>query len=57
LVSFVWLGAFLMMMAMLPMAGIELRSFVNALKTKDQDLYGSQDDDIEEEFPISTENE
>ncbi|MFW9912430.1 MAG: cytochrome c biogenesis protein CcsA [Candidatus Thorarchaeota archaeon] len=57
LVSFVWLGAFLMMMAMLPMAGIELRSFVNALKTKNQDLYDSQDDDIEEEFPISTENE
>ncbi|MFW9888253.1 MAG: cytochrome c biogenesis protein CcsA [Candidatus Thorarchaeota archaeon] len=57
LVSFVWLGAFLMMMAILPMAGIELRSFVKALRAREQDLHESLEDDIEEEIPISAENE
>ena len=47
-----------MVMAMLPMAGIELRSFILALRTRDQDLYGSeQDDSGEEEPPLEAINE
>jgi len=38
-VSFVWLGAFLMVMALLPMAFIEAAGLLSSLKTKDQDLY------------------
>ncbi|MFX1472217.1 MAG: cytochrome c biogenesis protein CcsA [Promethearchaeota archaeon] len=57
LVTFVWLGAFLMIMALLPLSAMELSSLRKALKEKQEDLYGPIEDDIEEEIPISAENE
>ena len=48
LVSFVWLGAFLMMAAMLPMFGIEAQALQKALKGKEEDLYGEESEDSEE---------
>ena len=48
LVSFVWLGAFLMMTAMIPMFGIEAQAIFRALKGKEKDLYGEADEGSEE---------
>ncbi|KXH75871.1 MAG: hypothetical protein AM326_08430 [Candidatus Thorarchaeota archaeon SMTZ-45] len=46
LVSFVWIGAFLMVAAMLPMFGMETQSLLKSLKGKNAHLY----EDIEEEL-------
>jgi len=48
LVSFVWLGAFLMMSAMLPMFGIESQALLKALKGKEEDLYGDAPEEAEQ---------
>jgi cytochrome c biogenesis factor len=56
-VSFVWLGAFLMVMALLPLGAMEFSDFRRALMEKDKDLYGSEEGPSEEELPLSAENE
>ncbi len=43
-VSFVWLGAFLMVMALMPMAFIDGAGLLRALKGKDEDLYEDEDE-------------
>ncbi|MDH4212637.1 MAG: cytochrome c biogenesis protein CcsA [Candidatus Thorarchaeota archaeon] len=48
LVSFVWLGAFLMISAMLPMFGIETQALLRAFKGKEKDLYEDIPEDSEE---------
>ncbi len=48
LVSFVWLGAFLMITAMLPMFGIEAQVLLRAFKGKEKDLYGDVPEESEE---------
>jgi len=48
LVSFVWLGAFLMITAMLPMFGIEAQALLRAFKGKEKDLYEDVPEDSEE---------
>ncbi|MHA2140900.1 MAG: cytochrome c biogenesis protein CcsA [Candidatus Thorarchaeota archaeon] len=58
LVSFVWLGTFLMIMALLPLSATEFSAFRKAMKTKNEHIYGSgEDQGQEEEVPISAENE
>ena len=57
LVSFVWLGTFLMIMALLPLNAMEFSNLRKALKGKHEDLYGSEEDKLEHEIPISAENE
>lgn len=57
LVSFVWLGVFLMIMALLPLSAMEFSEFRNALKTKKEDLYGPEDEQKEEEIPVTAKNE
>jgi cytochrome c-type biogenesis protein CcmF len=47
-ISFVWLGAFLMMTAMFPMFGIESQKLLDAIRCKEKDLYDDVLDDIEE---------
>ena len=47
-VSFVWLGAFLMMTAVFPMFGIEAQALLKALKGKEKDLYEEESEDSEE---------
>ncbi|MFX1482482.1 MAG: cytochrome c biogenesis protein CcsA [Promethearchaeota archaeon] len=47
LVSFVWIGAFLMVSAMLPMFGIEIQAFQKALRGKKEHLY--EDDEEQNE--------
>jgi len=44
LISFVWLGAFLMVSAILPIFGMEVQSFVKALRGKEQHLYVGEDE-------------
>ncbi|MHA2208751.1 MAG: cytochrome c biogenesis protein CcsA [Candidatus Thorarchaeota archaeon] len=57
LVSFVWLGVFLMVMALLPLAGAELSSFRSAMKGRKEDLYGPDDEDQQKkEIMESAEN-
>ena len=51
LVSFVWLGAFLMVTAMLPMFGMETQALRRALKNKEHDLFGDASQDSED--PVS----
>ena len=48
LISFVWLGAFLMMTALIPMFGIEAQALLRALKGKEADLYGEVPEDSAE---------
>ena len=48
LVSFVWLGVFLMMTAMFPMFGIEAQTLVKSLRGKEKDLYGEESEDSEQ---------
>ncbi len=55
LVSFVWLGAFLMISAMLPMFGIEAQALLRAIKGKEKDLYGDVPEDSEEQ-PVQNQN-
>ncbi|MFW9944823.1 MAG: hypothetical protein ACFFB7_07485, partial [Candidatus Sifarchaeia archaeon] len=50
LVSFVWLGPFLMVMALLPVAFLDGSALRAALRSKRQDLYRE-----DEEKPSSTE--
>lgn len=50
LVSFVWLGAFLMVSAILPIFGMEVQSFMKAMRGKQKHLYVD-----EEEAPIEIE--
>ncbi|MFW9803474.1 MAG: cytochrome c biogenesis protein CcsA [Candidatus Thorarchaeota archaeon] len=57
LVSFVWLGTFLMIMALLPLSAMELSNLRRAIKGRQEDLYGPTEDDTEEELLISAENE
>jgi cytochrome c-type biogenesis protein CcmF len=57
LVSFVWLGVFLMIMALLPLSATEFSEFRKARKGKDDHLYGPEDEQSQEEIPISAENE
>ena len=56
LISFVWLGAFLMMSAMFPMFGIEAQSLLRAYKEKDEHLYEDSPDDSEEPVLENIEN-
>ena len=49
LVSFVWLGAFLMISAMLPMFGIEAQALLRAIKGREKDLYGDIPEASEEQ--------
>jgi len=49
LISFVWLGAFLMITAMLPMFGIEAQALLRSIKGKEKDLYGDVPEDSEEQ--------
>lgn len=46
-ISFIWLGAFLMMTAMFPMFGIESQKLLDAIRSKEKDLYDDVLDDIE----------
>jgi len=48
LVSFVWLGAFLMISAMLPMFGMEVQALHRAFKGKGTDLYEAVPEDSDE---------
>lgn len=57
LVSFVWLGTFLMIMALLPLSAMEFSDFRKSLKAKTEDLYGQEDEQKEEEIPASAKNE
>ena len=54
LVSFVWIGAFLMVSAMLPMFGIELQSLLKSLREKEDHLF-EDDSETEEEQPTEFE--
>lgn len=54
LVSFVWLGAFLMASAMLPMFSIELQALLKSFRGKDAHLYDDESEAVEE---ISIETE
>jgi len=56
LVSLVWLGAFLMVTAMLPMFGMETGKLRRALKNKERDLYGDAPQDSEESVSESHQN-
>jgi cytochrome c-type biogenesis protein CcmF len=57
MVSFVWLGTFLMVMALLPMSAIELLAYGRALKGRHADLYGPDDEDQNaEEIAEAVEN-
>ena len=56
LVSFVWLGSFLMMSAMIPMLAIEAQSLHNAIKGKEEDLYGAASESPAERIDESAEN-
>jgi cytochrome c-type biogenesis protein CcmF len=47
LVSFVWLGAFLMASSMFPMFGIEAQLLLKSYKGKEQDLYPSDSETAE----------
>jgi hypothetical protein len=51
LISFVWLGAFLMVSAILPIFGMEAQSFVKALRGKQEHLYLD-----EEEVAVEVDN-
>ncbi|MFX1369843.1 MAG: cytochrome c biogenesis protein CcsA [Promethearchaeota archaeon] len=44
LVSFVWIGAFLMVAALLPLSAMELSALRQAFKKKDEDLYDTGDE-------------
>jgi len=46
-VSFVWLGPFLMMSAMLPMFGMEAQTLYRTFKGKNEHLYEDDDEDSE----------
>jgi len=48
LVSFVWLGTFLMMAAMVPMFGIEVQALQKAIKGKEKHLYDDAPEDSEQ---------
>ena len=48
LVSFVWLGVFLMISAMLPMLGMEVQALHRAFKGKGMDLYEDVPEDTDE---------
>ena len=55
-ISFVWLGAFLMMTAMFPMFAIEAQALLNSIRGKEKDLYDEVLDDVDEsatENPIN----
>jgi cytochrome c-type biogenesis protein CcmF len=54
LISFVWLGAFLMVAAMLPIFGVEIQSLVKSLRDKDEHLY-DEPSEPEEESSIEIE--
>jgi cytochrome c-type biogenesis protein CcmF len=45
LISFVWLGAFLMVTSMFPMFGIELNALRKAYKDKEADLYDNESEE------------
>jgi cytochrome c-type biogenesis protein CcmF len=47
-VSFVWLGPFLMITAMLPMFGMEVQALLRAFKGKEKDLYEDVPEESEE---------
>ncbi|MCK5266103.1 MAG: hypothetical protein KAR03_10900, partial [Candidatus Thorarchaeota archaeon] len=47
-ISFVWLGVFLMMAAMVPMFAIEAQVLLKSLKGKEKDLYGDVPEDSED---------
>jgi cytochrome c-type biogenesis protein CcmF len=49
LVSFVWLGAFLMITAMFPMLLIETQALLKSYRGKEQDLYGDASDETEQQ--------
>ncbi|MFW9805755.1 MAG: cytochrome c biogenesis protein CcsA [Candidatus Thorarchaeota archaeon] len=42
-ISFVWIGAFLMISAMLPMFGMEIQAILRSLRGKEQHLYEDED--------------
>jgi cytochrome c biogenesis factor len=52
LISFVWIGAFLMVSAMLPILGMEVNSLVKALRGREKHLYV---EDVKEEQSIEIE--
>ncbi|MGY5865486.1 MAG: hypothetical protein RTV41_12855 [Candidatus Thorarchaeota archaeon] len=47
LVSFVWIGVFLMVSAMLPIFGMETQSLLKALRGKDKHLYEDEPESVE----------
>jgi len=47
-ISFVWLGTFLMMAAILPMIGIELSGMQNAIRSKESHLFDDEEKDVQE---------
>ena len=51
LISFVWIGAFLMVSAMLPMFWIETQNLLNSLRGKEEHLYEEEPDETEESVP------
>ena len=54
LISFVWIGAFLMVSAMLPIFGMETQSILKSIRGKDEHLY---EDEVVATEEIVTENE
>jgi cytochrome c biogenesis factor len=42
LISFVWIGVFLMVSSMLPIFGMEIQSFMKALRGKEEHLYADE---------------
>jgi cytochrome c biogenesis factor len=51
LISLVWIGAFLMVAAMLPMFGIETTSLLKSLRGKEEHLYENELEDSDEIVP------
>ena len=47
-ISLVWIGAFLMVSAMLPMFGMEFQSILKSLRGKEQHLYEDEDNEDSE---------
>ncbi|MFX1559764.1 MAG: cytochrome c biogenesis protein CcsA [Promethearchaeota archaeon] len=47
LISFVWIGAFLMVSAMIPMFGIETKSLIKSIREKEKHLYEDEPENTE----------
>jgi cytochrome c-type biogenesis protein CcmF len=56
LISLVWIGAFLMVSAMLPMFGMETQSLLKSIRGKEKHLYEDEPEDAEETSQVTVES-